>query len=163
MRFYLPLFMATLLAVPAQAQCTGAAAPLFHCTTGGGAKTLSVCLQGTVAVYRFGETGRMPDLTLARRVEDVGMKPWNGIGRTLWEEVSFSNGGTDYLVSYAVERMPEGPPPAGRVIVGQGDSELADIACDTGSLSAYDFYPLFEAKQAMGQSWCMETQSWGGC
>ena len=51
--------------------------------------------------------------------------------------------------------------PEGRIIVAEGDSELADLQCDAGSVTEANFYPLFEAKEAAGQPWCPATQSWG--
>ncbi|MCA0846582.1 hypothetical protein [Salipiger thiooxidans] len=160
-----PLLVSLFIGLPAmvQAGCFGSGEPLFHCTLNGGTKTLDICLQGEVALYRFGPAQGTAELLLARSVTGVAMTPWNGIGRHLWEELTFHNGSHDYLVSYSVDRLATGDAPVieGRVIVAEGDSEVADLACDAGSVTEADFYPLFEAKLAAGELWCPETQSWG--
>lgn len=148
----------------AQAGCFGTGTPLFHCTFNGAKKTIDVCLQGEVVVYHFGSTDRAPDLLMARREIGVEMTPWNGIGRSIWEEITFYNGAYSYNLSYAIDRNIESAPVDGRLIVGEGDSEVAELICDTGSVTEANFYPLFEAKEAAGQRYCQETFSWGaGC
>ena len=133
---------------------------MFHCTFNGGSKTVDVCLQGDVALYSFGATDRSPDLLLARNAIGVEMTPWNGVGRSIWEEITFYNNAYSYNLSYAIDRNNENAHVEGRLIVGEGDSEVAELICDTGSVSEADFYPLFEAKELSGQQYCPETFSW---
>lgn len=148
--------------VVAEAACFGSGDPLFHCTVNQGRKALDVCLQGEVAIYRFGPVNGAAEMLLARHVTGVGMTPWNGIGRYLWEEATFYNGTHDYLISYSIDRnaAESAPQVQAGVIVAEGDSEVAEIGCDQGSVTEADFYPLFEAKLAAGQPWCQSTQSW---
>ncbi|MEP5152671.1 hypothetical protein [Planktotalea sp.] len=152
------------MAGSAQAACFGGGTPMFHCTFNGGSKTVDVCLQGDIAVYSFGATDRAPDLLLARREIGVDMTPWNGVGRSIWEGITFYNNVYSYILSYSIDRNVEGAPIEGRLIVGEGDSEIAELICDIGSVTEADFYPLFEAKELSGQRYCPETFSWGaGC
>jgi len=156
----LPGFLSTPLA--AQPGCFGAGQPLFHCRADG--KTVDLCLQGDVVLYRFGPAGGAADLLLARSVRGVGMRPWAGIGRYLSEEVTLRNAAYSYTVHYSVDRLAEGAPQAeGRVVVRQGEHVLADLTCAAGSLSAHDFYPVFEAKEAAGQCWSRADAAWGAC
>ncbi|MGH1578879.1 hypothetical protein [Planktotalea sp.] len=161
-----PLF--TLLALSlgsiAQASCFDSGTPLFHCTFENGSKTADVCLQGEVVVYSFGNTGQAPDMIAARREIGVEMTPWNGIGRSIYEDMTIYNNVYSYILSYEVDRNVESAPILGRLIVAEGDSEIADFACDKGSVTEANFYPLFEAKDVAGQKYCPETFSWGaGC
>jgi len=146
------------------AACFGPGTPMFTCTFNGGAKQVNVCLQAGVALYSYGPTGGAPELLMGRDVIGVDMTPWNGVGRTIWEEMTLYSGVFSYILSYAIDRAPNGAAPEGRLIVGRGDSEVAELVCDAGTVDIADFYPLFEAKEAAGQTWCAETFSWGaGC
>lgn len=161
---YLLVVAALCIGSAANARCFESGTPMFHCTFEGGAKTVDVCLQGEVVVYSFGRTGRAADMILARREVGVPMTPWNGIGRSISEEITIYSGTYAYILSYEMDRSVESAAVSGRLIVGEGDSELAELTCDEGSVSEADFYPLFEAKDVAGQKYCPETFSWGsGC
>lgn len=146
----------------AQEGCFGAGEPLFHCRAGG--KAVDICLQGEVVIYSYGPGGGAAELLLARRVEGVGMVPWNGIGRTLWEELTFYNGTYAYAAHYAVDRLAEGAPKVeAGVEVREGERRIARVTCDAGSVTRFDFYPVYEAKEAAGQCWSRERFEWERC
>lgn len=147
-----------------QDACLGAGTPLFYCTFDGGQKEVRLCLQAGVVLYSFGKSGRTSDMVLGRAVEGVEMTPWNGVGRSIWEEVRIYNNIYSYILSYAIDRTGEMPVDA-RLIVAEGeDAQLAELVCDAGSVSRSDFYPIYEAKEAAGQLYCADTYSWGvGC
>lgn len=148
------------LAAAAQTYCSGV--PLFHCQAG--SKTIDLCLVGDVAVYRFGPTGRAAELVLERHVTEVGMQPWNGVGRYLWEEVTLYNSGYSYALNYSVDRLAQGAPlPTGGVTVAQGNRTLANVECTPGTVRAHDFYPVYERKEANGQCWNRQTFEWQRC
>lgn len=149
-------------AAAAQAACFGPGQDLFHCSVAG-TKAIDICLQESVAIYRFGPKAGPADMLLAQPVTEVGFTPWPGVSRTIWEEAAFRNGDYRYLVSYSVERDPDGPPPAGRVIVMRGDTEIATVRCDVGTVATYDLYAIFEAKQASGQCWSYDSHDWQPC
>ncbi|MFD1343194.1 hypothetical protein [Litorisediminicola beolgyonensis] len=156
--------LATVAAGPVTAACFGPGTDLFHCTTTKGEKALDICLQDAVAYYRFGAVSGPAELLLADAATDVAMAPWPGIGRTIWEELTFANGHYSYTVHYGIERTPDAPPPMGGVIVRKGDEVIASVDCDPGSLTSHDFYPLFQAKEAAGQVWCRDDGTWrAGC
>ena len=170
MRSCLAAFLIFASVLPAQAEgCFGAGTALFHCTVEAGRKTADVCVQGGVAVYRFGPKGGEADLLLARRAEDVDMTPWPGVGRTIWEDMTFRNGDHSYTISRAMDRMiaqddPEqSPDMRGTVVVSKGKDTPSELECDPGSVTFGDFYPLFEAKESAGQCWNRETFEWAGC
>ncbi|WP_306152917.1 hypothetical protein [Roseovarius sp. MMSF_3281] len=167
-KFFLGLsvFMAATGAARAEG-CFGPGVPMFHCTVKGGAKTVDLCLQDQVAYYRFGPQGGMAEMLLARPVSEVYMMPWNGVGRTIYEEASFNNRAFDYTIHYAIDRIPQDGEVkvsvSGGVTVIKGDQTMAQLACDAGSVSVNDIYPLYEAKQAAGQCWDREAFEWGPC
>ena len=147
--------------------CFGPGVPLFHCTVTGGAKSVDLCLQDDVAYYRFGPVNAAAEMLLARPVGEVHMIPWNGIGRTIYEEAGFNNGVFDYTVYYAIDRIPEGGEVtaeiSGGVTVIKADQTMAQMTCDAGSVTINDVYPLYEAKTAAGQCWDREAFQWGPC
>lgn len=144
--------------------CFGAGQPLFHCTFKNGAKALDICLQGDLLLYRYGALAGKAELLLASRVENTHMRPWNGVGSSIYEEASFANGDVTYTAFYAVARIAaDAPDVSGGIIVTKGDQTLANLTCDSGSIEPSDFYPIFEEKNAQGQCWNTDTFTWGGC
>ncbi len=149
--------------------CFGNGTPLFHCTVKGGAKAVDVCLQSDVLIYRFGAPRGAAELLLAKRVENVRMQPWNGVGRSIWEELIVDNSGYSYNISYSIDRMIEDGAddhvavPLGDVIIAKGAKILNVLKCDSGSVAVADFYPLFEAKEASGQCWSHGNSRWERC
>lgn len=155
---------AVLAGGPVWPACGPGGTDLVSCTLKGGKKRLETCLNGDVAIYRYGPNGGAPELELARHVRDVHMTPWPGVSRTIWEEFGFANDGVVYMVHYAVERVPEAGPMTGGITVMRGEAILAELTCDAGSvLSSGYALPLFDAKEAAGQCWSYDTHSWGGC
>jgi hypothetical protein len=149
-----------LLSGAAWAQCPEPAQTLVSCTLKGGAKQLATCLDDTRVSYAFGAVGRAPELVLDHSVRDVDMRPWPGVGSSIWEEFTFYSKGISYVVHYAVERTPDGQVSSG-VTVMMGEQELAHLRCDPGSVVSAGYgLPLFEAKERAGQTYSFETRSW---
>lgn len=152
------------VAAPAQEGCYGAGQGLLHCTLKGGRKTLDVCLQGNVGYYRFGPTGGAAELILAQKVEEIALRPWNGVGSSIYEELDFWAGDTIYQVHYAVDRIAaEEPEITGGVTVFRSDQLLAELSCDKGSVISGEFYPLYQAKERAGQCYNRDRYDWGPC
>ena len=82
-----------LLATPASATCQGDEA--FSCQIG--KKTLEVCYWKGALIYSYGREGK-PELTIAEPLETAAYTPWPGIGRAIWDTVSFQNEGNTYEV-----------------------------------------------------------------
>ena len=94
---------------------------------------------------------------------------WPGVGRTIWEDMTFHNGDHSYTISRAMDRMIAEDDPdqstdmRGTVVVTKRNETLSELECDPGSVSFGDFYPLFEAKEAAGQCWDREAFAWAKC
>lgn len=128
------------------------------CTTKAGAQTLSVCLNGADAVYRYGPTKGTPDLEIAAPIRSVGYMPWPGIGRNIWESVTFTNNGYSYEVFTGFDRaVGDGEEDTsqvyGSVSVRKGDDEIAALICDAGSVEWSYGGGLYDAKTALGLCW----------
>lgn len=150
----------TLFTTTAQAGCFGSGTSLFHCTMSNGKNAVDVCLQEGVVTYSFGKLGKTPDLLLARKEVDVSMSPWNGVGRSIYEEISFHNREYSYILGYSMDRKAQDSPLEGTLIVVEGDATAAELTCDKGSVQTADFYPLFEAKELAGQRYCPDAFLW---
>jgi hypothetical protein len=148
------------LAGAAEAACLGSGEAIFHCQIEGRTTAVDICLQDNVAIYRFGPMSGLPEMLLARRVEDVGYVPWTGVGRWRSETMSFDNAGTTYQISYAVDRLEPESPTLASVNVLQAGQKIAQLDCDDGAINGADFGSLFVAKEDLGLNWCRQTGEW---
>lgn len=123
-----------------------------------GKKQLELCLNGPIATYSFGPKGR-PELILSSPIATLDYTPWSGIGRSIWESVTFQNDGISYEVWAGVDRMAENAVYEGGVNVLKGDAVLAQLSCNAGS-QVTDLDPVYQAKLAVGQCWNLETYQW---
>lgn len=131
---------------------------IMSCTLGNGAQTLSVCLNGSDAVYRFGPTGATPDLEITTPIGTVDYLPWPGIGRTIWESVSFINDDHIYEVGTGFDRTlgdgdADTPVAFGGVSIRKNGTEIAALRCDEGSVDWGYGGGLYDAKTALGLCW----------
>ncbi len=147
----------------AHALCTDAEKVLMSCTLKGGTKTLDVCHQHGEARYRYGPRNDNPELEMTEWIGDLEYYPWSGAGSSIYEEIGFYNGDIRYAVWTSVDRNPEvNYPFRGGVTVTKADQTLADLKCDTGSVTAR-INDLFDQKQIEGVCWNEETFSWRLC
>lgn len=146
-----------LLAAPASAACQGDEA--FSCTIG--KKTLQVCYWKGALIYSYGREGK-PELTIAQPLETAAYTPWPGIGRAIWDSVAFQNEGVTYEVWTSFDKLDEQAVLEGGVNVMQGDTTLASLTCDKGSV-AHSLDPIMDLKSGIGQCWNPEAQAWDGC
>lgn len=142
------------LTLPAAATCPGES--LFRCEIG--SKRLEVCLEGQSVTYRFGPDGR-PEMELTTPLRQTAYQPWPGVGRAIWEAVSFTNRGTTYEVWTSFDRLDPEARPEGGVNVMNGDALAAQLDCRPGSMTA-GLDRLYGAKEAIGQCWNRERQAW---
>lgn len=152
---------AVLCPFPVLAACPDGSDKMLSCTFNDGAKTVTTCIADDMALYFYGPTGSAPDLAMIRNVRDVDMRPWNGVGRYLWEGFSFTRGEYAYELRYAIDRLTEGNPiEAGLTVYGSG-GVLADLTCDPDGVDTVGYpLPLFDAKIAAGQEWVFEEEIW---
>lgn len=143
----------------AAAFCASDSTTVLGCTIGNRAKQLDVCITGYAVTYRFGPKDP-PDLTLTAPIHEVPHQPWPGIGRAIWEITTFRNGAYSYEVYSSYDKFDQSS--HGGVTVGEGDREIAALTCDSGS-AELGLLALSDAKQAAGQCWDFEAQTWEPC
>ena len=142
----------------------------FACTFSNGTKAVEICHDAARATYAFGPPATLDDLRLSVPVTEVRLTPWPGIGRTIWEEVRFMTDGHGYTVYASIERhYPESDDgeitvtQSGGIIVSRGDTQLAHLTCDPGSVDFPWSHALFDAKEAQVQCYDRIERSWAAC
>ncbi|HHI69790.1 MAG TPA: hypothetical protein ENJ91_02210 [Rhodobacteraceae bacterium] len=152
------------------ATCATPQDTFLSCTFSNGQKAVDVCVDGDMLTYRFGHIGKAPDLDLSVPVVDAEYIPWPGIGRAIWETVTFHNGKTSYEVAGVIDRKfsddenAENPPAIhGLINVNEGGETLATLECDPGSVDFAYGGSLYDAKTAAGQCYDLEEQRWESC
>ena len=136
--FLRPLATALVALVPAVAQaCPGGMETLVTCQIAGSRNILQACFDRSSAYYSFGPSGA-PDLVLQRRISEVQLDPWPGMGRVRAQGITFFNGGYAYSVSTVQDRYSEGAGALqGGVEVTQNGRTVASLTC--GAIIDYGF------------------------
>ncbi len=128
---------------------------------------MQVCYDAGAAHYSYGPRGGPAELALSESYDTLGYTPWPGVGRAIWEAVTFTNGQYTYMVSGGVDRMfgdevdTDNPyPQFGSVTVSKGDDFLAEFTCDRATTSFSWSDNLFDYKEAAGFEWDDRDSSW---
>lgn len=126
------LFILYLSAAPAFATCLPPSVSVLSCQIEGGENHLTLCEMEETLVYRFGPKDD-PELTLTGLKSDLLFTPWTGLGRDIWESVTFENGSFQYDVWASLDKVNaiEDPDNArqGGVAVYEGANLLAALNC----------------------------------
>lgn len=127
---------------------------------------LAVCFDAETVTYSFGPAGN-PELTLSEPVTTVAYTPWPGVGRAIWEEVTFQNGNYSYSAYGGFDRMfgdeteEDHPTPQfGGVVVRRDDAIVAELSCDPATVDFGWGEGLWDAKHAAGLTWDYGTHGW---
>ncbi len=170
MRLPIALLAIIATAPTAFAECATPEDTFLSCTFSNGKKAVDVCVDGDMLTYRFGRIGKAPDLALSVPVVDADYTPWPGIGRAIWETVTFQNGKTSYVVAGVIDRQFSDDEKdevqaeiSGLIDVNEGEETLATLECDAGSVEFAYGGSIYEAKTAAGQCYNLEEQRWESC
>lgn len=146
----------------AQAGCLADQHPILSCQIQNSSKVLTSCQDGTTATYSFGPPDAV-ELSILSPVETLDYTPWNGIGRSIYEQVIFENAGVGYLLWTAFEKDPEAKHPlSGGIIVQQNGADLASLTCAPGTIVT-GIDALFEVMERHGRCWDYSDRAWGDC
>lgn len=150
--------LALLLAVvplPVAAACPNES-EIFSCTVNG--KPLQICHWKGALIYNFGPVDK-PELSIAEPLETVGYYPWPGFSRSIWSSVTFLNKGVSYEVWASFDRLQDNAELEGGITVREGQTTLAELTCDRGSVSQL-LDVVSDLKYDIGQCWDFDSQSW---
>ncbi len=163
----LPIMVLVVAACPAFADCPIGQEEFMSCNIENSKNVLSVCFDDTNAYYSFGPQGRSPDLALSEPIEMIDYTPWPGVGRAIWESLTFRNDEYSYTVVAGFDRMfgdeteEDHPTPHfGEVQVKRDGETLVNLSCERGR-TAFAWTPdIYEAKEAAGYEWDDRNQLW---
>lgn len=149
--------LATTALLPSMANATET--NILTCTVG--SKQLSLSKQDDNIIYKFGPAGK-PELVLREPVATVDFQPWNGLGSTDADAVTFYNQNYSYTVitTSPYENFRNGIHYHDITIwVKRDGKEVAILRCNEQTAGdALDH--LREAKAAIGQCWDRELKQW---
>lgn len=113
-------------AAPALAICAGNQETLFSCSVG--EKQIELCLTAVdqSVTYRFGPD-HAPEIELTRDFGEISMRPWNGIGRNIWDSVTVPNGNFAYEIYWSFDKIDQQAQAGLNVLRGAHD--IATLAC----------------------------------
>lgn len=143
-------------ALPAAATAACPGTIVLSCPIG--KKQLEVCASSQTATYSFGPTGR-PELTITTPYADLYYQPWSGVGRAMWDAVTFENNGTGYEVWTSLDRLEGNSQWEGGVNVLKGGKSIAQLTCAPGTAEG-DLSAISEGKYAAGQCWNFDHFAW---
>lgn len=156
-----------LLASPASAACRTGEQVFMSCQIEQSTKTVSVCYDEMRAYYRFGVAGQVPELSLAKPIADLDYRPWNGLGKDIWEEIRFRVGPYEYAVHGGYERpwgdeLPEDNPYRnfGAVSVAYQGEVFMDLECDRATIDFTWADDILRAKERLGFVWDDRAREW---
>jgi hypothetical protein len=150
------LILALLFPLPAFAACNGTT--LVSCPIKG-TQWLEVCLNGDDLTYAYGRIGRAPDLALREPLANGTYRPWNGIGRSMWESITFTNAEYTYEVFASFDRLDENAITEQGVSVLKNGSLVTTLTCDP-ALGMTLFDNLYDQMGARGYCWNRDTFAW---
>jgi len=151
-----------LLPLPAVA-CEPGEGRIFTCGFNDGRNEVSLCATDSAILYRFGRPDHAPDLLMHREFEDILYQPWGGIGRSIWESVTFTNGDYAYEIGMSLDKFEavesNRNPYHGSISVQKKGAEIAFLTCDPDSASFAPFL-LGDFYEAAGYCYERATQRW---
>ena len=156
------LLIVPTLPVAAAAGCATSEDTFLSCTIRKTERVLAVCVDGDQLTYQYGLPGA-PELTLSEPLAAIDYQPWNGVGRSIWEEVRFANGATVYAVHGGLDRVPNEDETRrlfGGIEILQDGKTLGQLTClpDTVVFPWTD--RISEARRAAGFEWGVAEMTW---
>jgi hypothetical protein len=122
-------------------------------------KSLSLTAHPEGVTYRFGRPGLVPELELNRPYAEVDVTPWSGVGGSIWEELSLTNGDVSYLLWGDFDRMTDDHDMSGGIIVLRGEEDVAHFDCLPETVS-YTVFGFADAYEAAGYCWDSYAMIW---
>ena len=119
---------------------------LFNCQLAGSEKSINVTEEGEAFVLTFGPADD-PELRVKEPINSDKHRPWNGIGRTVWEILHFNNSGHQYELTIGIDNKDAVENPTNfRVVqftVFKEGEKLAALACDLASVE-YEVFSFYD-------------------
>lgn len=125
-----------------------------------------MCYDDQVATYRYGPIGEAPELFLSEPITTVDFEPWSGLGKAIFESVTFYNEGYSYEVvggfdrPFSEEEMLLENRHFGWIEVARDAQSLARLECVPDTVSYGFGEGIYDAIVAAGLAWDDRSQTW---
>ena len=160
------LALSCLVPTAAGAACGAGDTNVLSCSLLDRQTEVSLCIGGDTIFYAYGGFGEKPEVQLSAPVAEIESRPWSGIGRTIWETVTFRDGDFAYEVNLGATTVQEGDElvrqDAGGVAVFVNGQEMTYVECDAKSATA-GIWAVSDAKEAAGICWNPNAFEWETC
>ncbi len=153
-------------ATAANAECPQGQYDFNSCRIEGRNTEVSVCYDGDTATYSYGPVGKPPELFLTEPIATVDFQPWHGVGKAIFESVTFYNGDYAYQVGggfdrpFTEEEMEQGPQHFGWIDISKHGKSLATLECVPDTVSFGFGGGIYDVKEAAGYEWDDLALSW---
>ena len=160
------LCVATFGASAAGAECPNGQYDFTSCKIEGRNTEVSVCYDSTTATYSYGPVGGTPDLVLSEPIGTVDFQPWHGVGKAIFDSMTFYNEDYSYQVGggfdrpFSEEEMEQGIRRFGWIDIAKNGQSIATLECEPDTVS-YGFGDgIFDVKLAAGYEWDSLSRTW---
>ena len=102
---------------------------VFLCTTEKNNKQIALFKQGDNFIYQFGSDMAAPELQLVRPSSKVIKRPWNGIGRYVWDNITLNNKEYSYTIRYSYDKMEDTT--LSEVAITKNGDPLSSVKCSS--------------------------------
>lgn len=158
----------TVCAGPVWAACGAGEQTFMSCDIADRAASVAVCFDDQAVYYRFGVTGKSPELALSAPVATVDYAPWSRRGSDVREAITFTNAGYAYAVYAGFQRWSGedtsgkyfDPQLYGGVRVTRGGEAIATFKCDPASVNYTWRTELYDMKTDLGLGWNDSAREW---
>ncbi len=153
-------------ATAANAECPQGQYDFNSCRIAGRNTEVSVCYDDDTVTYSYGPVGKPPELFLTEPIATVDFQPWHGVGKAIFESVTFYNGDYAYQVGggfdrpFTEEEMEQGPQHFGLIDISKHGKSLATLECVPDTVSFGLGGGIFYLKDAAGYEWDDLALSW---
>ncbi|MHA3914700.1 hypothetical protein [Halovulum sp. GXIMD14793] len=167
MRYQFVIYALALFGPPAAfADCPKEMDTFMSCQISGKPTEVAVCFDLYTVSYAYGPVGGAPDLTLSETVQDALYEPWSGVGRAIWESVTFYNDGYAYEVfggfdrPFSEEESQQENRHFGGINILKDDQPVANLECKPETVAYVYGNGLYDVRTNAGQSWDRQTGNW---
>lgn len=167
---WIELFLAlsgVCMACPVWADCLAGQELFTSCQIADRATEVAVCFDDQIATYRYGPIGGAPELTLSESIAQVDFVPWPGVGRSIYEYVTFFNGAFSYEVGGGFQRpvdngeeTEENTEKYGWLTIEKDGEAVSSLECRPETVTYGFGGGIYDAKRAAGLEWDSGSKTW---
>ena len=148
------------------AECPRGQETFASCLIEGRNTEVNVCFDKDYTTYSYGPIGGAPELVLYELTNRVDFEPWPGVGKSIYESVTFYNGDYAYNVGGGFERpfsdeeMNQPIRRFGWVTVTESGETAANLECIPDTVGYGFGGGIYDVKTSARQTWDEASLTW---